>query len=253
MQASVNEALDGSATIKMFKQTSNVLTKFQNIVDTNSSALLNFVTAQRWLGFRIELLGSVVVLAAGVLVASLNDVFRIDAGLVGLLILWSSNFTITLGFCVDTFGEAEAAITAIERVDAMAHVRQERERETKALYQVSRSWPEAGELVFRDVKLRYRPGLPLALNGLDFRVQAGKRCGICGRTGKHEQMILLADSTTKALFLIFFFRSRKVQSNGCVVPPCRNRKREDPSSRFGEVCKHIQFSCLSSRMMLICR
>lgn len=192
VQASVNEALDGSATIKMFRQTPNVLSKFQRTVDTNSSALLNFVTAQRWLGFRIELLGSVVVLVACVLVTSFNDVFGINAGLVGLLILWSANFTITLGFVVDTFGEAEAAITAIERVDAMVHVPQERERETQAACRVRQSWPEDGELVFEAVKLRYRPGLPLALTGLDFRIQAGKRCGIVGRTGAGKSSLTVA-------------------------------------------------------------
>jgi ABC-type multidrug transport system fused ATPase/permease subunit len=192
VQASVTEALDGSATIIVLGQVPAYLTHFQRVVDVNSAALLNFVTAQRWLGFRIELLGSVVVLVAGVLLTSLNDVFRIEAGLVGLLIVWSANFTVTLGFLVDTFGEAEAAITAIERVDAMAHLPQERERETKKSLSVMKSWPESGELIFNDVTLRYRPGLPLALTGLNFRVAAGKRCGIVGRTGAGKSSLTVA-------------------------------------------------------------
>jgi ATP-binding cassette, subfamily C (CFTR/MRP), member 1 len=165
VQASVVEALDGSATIKMLGQMPNFLANFHRVVDINSSALLNFVTAQRWLGFRIEILGSVVVLVASVLLTSLNDVYGIDVGLVGLLIIWSSNFTVTLGFLVDTFGEAEAAITAVERVDAMARLPQENERVTEKGLAIVQSWPESGELIFRDVTLRYRPGLPLALAG----------------------------------------------------------------------------------------
>lgn len=103
--------------------------------------------------------------------------------LVGLLILWSGNFTITLSFLVDTFAEVEAYITAIERVDAMSCVPQERAMETDEQHALPPSWPERGELAFNEVSLRYREGLPLALNKLSFTIPAGKRCGIVGRTG----------------------------------------------------------------------
>jgi ABC-type multidrug transport system fused ATPase/permease subunit len=125
-----------------------------------------------------------VVLAASVLVISFNDIFQIDAGLVGLLILWSSHFTITLGFLVDTVAEAEAAITAIERVDAMSRLPQERSMITDtSKVTLPKAWPEYGHLEFRNVSLRYRNGLPLALNGLTFDIPAGKKCGIVGRSG----------------------------------------------------------------------
>jgi ABC-type multidrug transport system fused ATPase/permease subunit len=135
------------------------------------------------LGVRIELLGSFVVLVSSVVVVCLNDVLRLDPGLIGLLIIWSSNFTITLGFLVDTFGEAEAAITAIERVDAMARLPQEKSMQTDSEHAVPSSWPESGSLEFDKVALRYRSGLPLALNDLSFSIPPGARCGVVGRTG----------------------------------------------------------------------
>eukprot|EP00930_Biecheleria_cincta_P037305 TRINITY_DN25591_c0_g1_i2.p1 TRINITY_DN25591_c0_g1~~TRINITY_DN25591_c0_g1_i2.p1 ORF type:complete len:1288 (-),score=217.38 TRINITY_DN25591_c0_g1_i2:195-4058(-) len=45
------------------------------------------------------------------------------------------------------------------------------------------SWPTHGAVVFENVQLRYRPGLPLALRGLSFHVKGGERLGIVGRTG----------------------------------------------------------------------
>jgi len=102
---------------------------------------------------------------------------------VGLLIMWASNFTITLSFLVDTFGEAEAAITAIERVDAMSKLPQEKPMKTDEEHAVPESWPSKGELKFDNVCLRYRDGLPLALNNLSFKIPAGKSCGVVGRTG----------------------------------------------------------------------
>jgi ATP-binding cassette subfamily C (CFTR/MRP) protein 1 len=153
------------------------------MVDLNSSALLNFVSAQRWLGVRIEVIGSIVVLTSSVLVVSLNASLGLDAGIIGLLILWSSNFTITLGFLVEAFAAAEAGITAIERVDAMSRLPCERTMQTDTSRSLPPSWPDSGLLEFDKVCLRYRDGLPLALNNLSFKIPPGKACGVVGRTG----------------------------------------------------------------------
>jgi ATP-binding cassette subfamily C (CFTR/MRP) protein 1 len=175
--------LDGCSTIRVFQQERTFVNKYRSMVDLNSSALLNFVSAQRWLGVRIEVMGSIVVLVSSVLVIALNDSLGLDAGIVGLLILWSSNFTITLGFLVDTFAEAEAAITAIERVDAMARLPRERPMETDKSLPLPPLWPQTGLLEFDKVCLRYRNGLPLALNDLSFKIPPGKNVGVVGRTG----------------------------------------------------------------------
>jgi len=82
----VSEAMDGAATIRVSLQTLNFTTKFYGVVDHNSSALLCFVSAQRWLAFRIEVLGSLIVLISSLLVISINDTLRINAGLAGLLV-----------------------------------------------------------------------------------------------------------------------------------------------------------------------
>ena len=122
--------MDGAASIRTFRQTNCFTERFYSAVYQNSSALLCFVSAQRWLAFRIEILGSLIVLMCSVLVISMNDSHGIDAGLAGLLvschaphhyskfslrsrttitplylnqIVWSTIFTITLGFLVDTF------------------------------------------------------------------------------------------------------------------------------------------------------
>jgi ATP-binding cassette subfamily C (CFTR/MRP) protein 1 len=162
------------------------------MVDLNSSALLNFVSAQRWLGVRIEAIGSVVVLVSSVLVISLNASLGLNAGIIGLLILSSSNFTITLCFLVDTFTEAEAAITAIERVDAMARLPCERPMETDNSLSPPPSWPKSGLLEFDKVCLRYRDGLPPALNDLSFKIPPGKTCAVVGRTAAGANCVCYA-------------------------------------------------------------
>jgi ABC-type multidrug transport system fused ATPase/permease subunit len=55
---------------------------------------------------------------------------------------------------------------------------------------VPANWPEKGEIVFDDVQMRYRAGLPLVLHGLSMHVKAGERIGVVGRTGAGKSSIM---------------------------------------------------------------
>lgn len=44
-------------------------------------------------------------------------------------------------------------------------------------------WPDEGTLIFKQVKLRYRENLPLALKGVSFDVLPKEKIGIVGRSG----------------------------------------------------------------------
>ena len=204
----MHQVLEGSSSIRVFQRETTFIERFRGAADDSSSALFNFVTAQRWLGVRIEVLGAFVVLTSTLLVISLNDKFRLDPGIVGLLIMWSANFTITLGFLMDFFSETESAITGIERVDAMARLPMERPMETDKAIALPSSWPESGNLQFDNVCLRYRPGLPLALNNLSFTIPPGKSCGVVGRTGAGKS------SLTVALFRLVEIESGTVKLDG---------------------------------------
>jgi len=54
------------------------------------------------------------------------------------------------------------------------------------------SWPEQGEVEFREVTLRYRPNTEQVLNGLSFKIRPGEKVGIVGRTGAGKSTLSLA-------------------------------------------------------------
>lgn len=189
IQSMMTEGMDGAMTIRVLKQEEVFLEKYHRAVDKSTSALLNFVSAQRWLGCRIEIMGAVTVFIPAFIVSCWNDRLQLSSGLVGLLIVGSLNFTLALSFVIDYFAEAESAITAIERVDAMAKVPQEKARKTEASVGLDPSWPLSGTLEFENVCMRYRPNLPLALNGLSFKIPPGKTCGVVGRTGAVSSLV----------------------------------------------------------------
>ena len=55
---------------------------------------------------------------------------------------------------------------------------------------MSRAWPSDGAVEFKDAKLRYRPGLPLVLNGLNIKIPPRSKVGIVGRTGAGETSLI---------------------------------------------------------------
>lgn len=53
------------------------------------------------------------------------------------------------------------------------------------------SWPEAGSIVFENVVLVYRPGLPPALSGVSLVIPGGSSVGIVGRTGAGKSSLMV--------------------------------------------------------------
>ena len=192
LQAMLSEGIEGAATIRTFKKEGAFIRRFRGFTDRNTSAQMNFLSAQRWLGIRIELLGAFIVFVASIIVISFNGSLALQAGFVALLIRWSAGLTVSLSFLVDNVAEAEGAVTAIERISRMEDTPQESNFDKKGCSVVDSSWPSRGELEFRNVKMRYRPRLPLALNGLSFRVMAGEHCGVVGRTGAGKSTLAVA-------------------------------------------------------------
>jgi len=81
-------------------------------------------------------------------------------------------------------------MNAVERLLYYAdNIDQERETENGS---VSEKWPQRGEMEFSNVKMSHRPGLPLALKGVDLKIREGEHIGIVGRTGAGKSSIIAA-------------------------------------------------------------
>ncbi|KAJ3032961.1 hypothetical protein HK097_005017, partial [Rhizophlyctis rosea] len=51
-------------------------------------------------------------------------------------------------------------------------------------------WPEEGKVEIRDLVVRYRPGLPIVLDGVTFSIDGGEKIGIVGRTGAGKSSVV---------------------------------------------------------------
>jgi len=190
--ASLSESIDGAATIKAFDKNRHFALLFQNHINQNSSAMLNFVAGRRWLAVRLDILGAFVTLCASLCITVFSDQLGLSPGLAGFFFIWGSTVSITFAFFTNSFSEAEAAITSIERMHSMEMLPQERSMITSKDNKVDSTWPQKGDLVFENVSLRYRPNLPLSLDKLSFSITHGQRCAVVGRTGAGKSTLTTA-------------------------------------------------------------
>ena len=76
-----------------------------------------------------------------------------------------------------------------EKLFNLTRVDQEKE---KGSIQVEKNWVKEGVIEFSDVMLRYRKNTEIALNKLNFKLKAGYKVGICGRTGAGKSTVSMA-------------------------------------------------------------
>lgn len=138
------------------------------------------------------------------------------AGVVGLSITYALSVTRLLSGVVDAAAETEKQFISVERIgqyidgvpcetdapsaratpdidiDESSPLLVHENPALSAHASVERlaAWPLTPSVRFEHVSLRYRPGLPLALDSLSLAVRAGERLGVVGRTGSGKTSLL---------------------------------------------------------------
>ncbi|XP_049850714.1 ABC transporter C family member 8-like [Schistocerca gregaria] len=88
------------------------------------------------------------------------------------------------------FIEFEARMNSVERIIEYEKVDQEsnyQDSESK----IYPSWPDKGEIVFKNLTIEYRPNEPV-INSLSFHIRAKEKIGIVGRTGAGKSTLITA-------------------------------------------------------------
>lgn len=107
-------------------------------------------------------------------------------GLAGLSISFALSITSTLNWTVRMSSDLEANFVAVERIQQYMKIPSEAPRITPSDESVATNWPMEGRIEFINVTLRYRPGLPLVLKGLNLLIPARSKVGVVGRTGNYH-------------------------------------------------------------------
>ena len=183
-----SETLNGVYTLRAYgAQERFVQTLYRNL-DNAQRVYFTGVTASRWLGIRMDFLGSILICC----VATVSLFNRsVDPGLMGMALSYCLLNTELLNGLIRGVSDIEARMNSVERIEQYTKIEVERPPFIES-NRPSIHWPSRGDIEFRDVEMRYREGLPLVLNGLSFRIKGGEKIGIVGRTGAGKSSLLTA-------------------------------------------------------------
>lgn len=174
------------ATIRAYGLKDRFIDDLRISIDEMNSAYYLTFSNQRWLSVRLDAVGNALVFTTGILVVTSR--FSVPPAIGGLVLSYILSTVQMIQFTVRQLAEVENGMNSVERL--RYYGTQLEEEAPLHTIEVRPSWPEKGEIVFDNVEMRYREGLPLVLKGLDMHVQGGERIGIVGRTGAGKSSIM---------------------------------------------------------------
>lgn len=180
------ETLDGTCTIRAFGAKERFVRENEEMVDRWTRVYFpNFIT-NRWLSFRLEVVGSTVVALSSLLIIANRQ--RISSGQAGLVLTYAFSFVSALNWMVRSAVMLESLIVSVERIVEYIDI----EPEAPLLIDQTappQKWPAEGKIEIDGLKMKYRPELNYVLNGITCTILPCEKVGIVGRTGSGKSSL----------------------------------------------------------------
>ncbi|PYH42937.1 P-loop containing nucleoside triphosphate hydrolase protein [Aspergillus saccharolyticus JOP 1030-1] len=194
-------SLAGLVTIRAFGKSSIYTGMIYERMNAHAQALWAMLLFNRWLSFRMNLVGALFATLTATLIVSMPS---ISASLAGFALSFALLFNTAISMALRSYTDVELSMNATERVIEYSNI----ELENQGGIDPPAAWPTEGRLEVQDLVVGYAPDLPPVLKGLSFSVEKNQRVGVVGRTGAGKS------SLTLALFRILEAREGKVLIDG---------------------------------------
>ncbi|CAG2107654.1 unnamed protein product [Medioppia subpectinata] len=184
----ITATIEGLQTIKAFNKQKQFINKFNQLVDYQSAPNFLYYCSMRWLSTRMDILCVFVSLFAAIFAICSQQ--SVGAAFAGLALVLSMQLSGLLQFVIRLGVDAETRFTSVERIHMYIQtLKPEKDVITQTNTFRLENWPSRGRISFRDVTMRYRPGLKLALKNISFDISPQEKIGIIGRTGAGKSSI----------------------------------------------------------------
>ncbi|KAF8595167.1 P-loop containing nucleoside triphosphate hydrolase protein [Ceratobasidium sp. AG-I] len=181
------ETIAGVTVIRAFGASTKFLREMFRRVDTNSSPYHGTWSVNRWVSLRLTMVSGCVVTISAVAIMLDKSV---QASFAGFALSLAVGTTYDLILFVRRFVGLEQSMIALERVEEFSVIPREGVEFVEPRPRTS--WPEKGQIVVEDLVIRYAPDLPKVLHNLSFKINAGSKIGVLGRTGGGKSTLALS-------------------------------------------------------------
>ncbi|KAJ3248691.1 hypothetical protein HDU78_010922 [Chytriomyces hyalinus] len=186
LYAHISETLSGLSTIRSYDRMHDFYTLQNAFLDAGNQPIYLKSVAECWMSNRAESFIAVLIFA----VALVGLVTNADAPLLGLGLSYALALMAIVNGLLPRVADLEARMNSIERIFHYITELPSEKKEHDA--SVSESWPTKGMIEFNRFSLRYRDDLDPVLHDLSFRIPAGEKVGVVGRTGAGKSTIITA-------------------------------------------------------------
>ncbi|GFS27775.1 multidrug resistance-associated protein 4 [Elysia marginata] len=169
----LSATLQGLHTIRAMHMEQRLTAEFDAHQDLHTEAWFLYLTTSRWLGIRIDFVS--VVFIASVVYSALFAADTLNAGFVGLSVVYSVKLMGISQFLIRQTVELENQMISVERVLQYTRLPIEADLESKPGQKPPDTWPSSGSLQAKEVSLRYSPSAPSVLKDINFHIQGGEK------------------------------------------------------------------------------
>ncbi|KAL6650383.1 hypothetical protein ACP70R_009308 [Stipagrostis hirtigluma subsp. patula] len=184
------ETFLGAPTVRCFGKEDEFYQTNLDRINSNLRMSFHNYAASEWLGFRLELIGTLILSITAFLMISLPSNF-IKKEFVGMSLSYGLSLNSLVYYTISISCMIENDMIAVERVNQYSTLPSEAAWEVADCLP-SPNWPIRGDIDIKDLKVKYRENTPLILKGITISIKSGEKIGVVGRTGSGKSTLVQA-------------------------------------------------------------
>ncbi|KAE8672240.1 ABC transporter C family member 4 [Hibiscus syriacus] len=185
-----SESISGVMTIRAFRKEDRFCQ--ENVDRVNSNLRMDFHNngSNEWLGFRLELFGTIVLCLSTMFMILLpSSIVRPEN--VGLSLSYGLSLNGVLFWAIYLSCFVENRMVSVERIKQFSAIQPEATWHIEDCLPPP-NWPAHGNVELKELQFRYRPNTPLVLKGITLSINGGEKVGVVGRTGSGKSTLIQA-------------------------------------------------------------
>jgi len=183
-----SETLSGVSTIRAFGWQTKTHEKCVQLLDNSQRPFYLIFCIQRWLGLVLDLITAAIATIVVAMAMTLRD--TASAGSIGVSLLTILSFNAQLSWLITSWTALETCIGAVARCMNFEKSTFPEDLPGEDSHPPP-EWPQTGSLHMRDISASYTNGSEDVLKRVTLSIAAGKKVGICGRSGSGKSSLLL--------------------------------------------------------------